>query len=683
MTKLNDICLSGFGGSGEVYIESMCVETYGPGEKPGIEEEEDEADPGVPDGEFVEFTDAFPELNPRIGIGEDEHPIKLGNGDVVVGGRSQNVIADLSDYTKLTIVTSPNLKLVLYMNHEIEAKQNPGDYTEEEAGLYVCQDLQADENGIIEVDLTEFDKADLNGICLPWDNSNRGTVWYILLTEGEKDPLKPYKKDLQDAIAKYGAVNKIGKTEESISALAQAIGDGLEYLEDDNVTEQDLASATSAIEQAYLALQYEAGYAPLTREMFMSWADEAGGPVVIGCDVNVGVSTGLTYGDPSVIYTNYADLTDFETLYISVLNGTPRVILNRVEPIDPEEEGYDAHGGAYTQFTDAADEEGLVTIDLTAIVEEDGVAHLNAIKGANGQNVTVGDMLVYAPVSKVYVDEVGYTTFSSIMNVTLTGVTGYYAAYNGQTASVDLFEVGVVPANEAVIIKAPAGVYSLQNCRANSVTNNYFLGATSKDSFETSDLNEYVASRPSSITVPNTIDVGGTELFTAWIYPESWGRPTSAISSLSHAEEVQSFNYGELGVPSGYIGMWVDATSECTYTLTWPIAGEDPFNELIISDGKVVGDASTIYVLADGVNGIGFYLLNEDETVPAGKAYMAIVDENVEEVRPFISITGETTGISTVAASKQNKVEVFNLAGQRVSKAQKGIIIQNGKKVVR
>ena len=100
-------------------------------------------------------------------------------------------------------------------------------------------------------------------------------------------------------------------------------------------------------------------------------------------------------------------------------------------------------------------------------------------------------------------------------------------------------------------------------------SNNYFLGATSKASFALSDLNQYVASRPSSITVPNTIDVSGTELFTSWIYPESWGRPISAISSLSHYEEVQSFNYGELGVPAGYIGMWVDSTSECTYTLTW------------------------------------------------------------------------------------------------------------------
>jgi hypothetical protein len=69
------------------------------------------------------------------------------------------------------------------MNHEVDAQQNKGDYDEADAGKYVFQDVQADENGIIEFDLTAYDKQDLNCIALPWDNSNKGTVWYILLTQ--------------------------------------------------------------------------------------------------------------------------------------------------------------------------------------------------------------------------------------------------------------------------------------------------------------------------------------------------------------------------------------------------------------------------------------------------------------------------------------------------------------------
>ncbi|MBQ9355826.1 MAG: hypothetical protein IJT98_00825 [Prevotella sp.] len=181
----DEICLSGSNAiaPGEAVINSVYLETYPENESVDIPDITYEEDPGKPAGEFVDFKEAFPTLTPRIGLGEDGHPIVLGNGDVVVGQRSKNVVADLSDYSKLTIVTSPNMKLVLYLNHEVDAQQNASDYAEADAGKYVFMNVQADEKGLIEVDLTQFDKQDLNCICLPWDNNNKGTVWYLLLTE--------------------------------------------------------------------------------------------------------------------------------------------------------------------------------------------------------------------------------------------------------------------------------------------------------------------------------------------------------------------------------------------------------------------------------------------------------------------------------------------------------------------
>ena len=187
----DEICLSGNNGAapGEAIINSVYLETYPENESVEIPEITYEEDPGKPAGDFVDLTEAFPSLQPKIGLGADEHPIVLGNGEVVVGARSQNVIADLSEYSKLTIVATPGLKLVLYMNHEVEAQQNAPDYKEEDAGKYVFMDVQAGEDGLCEVDLTQFDKQDLNAICLPWDNSNKGTVWYLLLTKGEAAPV--------------------------------------------------------------------------------------------------------------------------------------------------------------------------------------------------------------------------------------------------------------------------------------------------------------------------------------------------------------------------------------------------------------------------------------------------------------------------------------------------------------
>ena len=86
----------------------------------------------------------------------------------------------------MTVVATPGLKLVTYMNHEIEAKQNLEEYSEEDAGKYEFIQGQTGEDGLYTLDLTQFSKQDLNCLCLPWDNTNKGTVWYILLTKGEE-----------------------------------------------------------------------------------------------------------------------------------------------------------------------------------------------------------------------------------------------------------------------------------------------------------------------------------------------------------------------------------------------------------------------------------------------------------------------------------------------------------------
>ena len=188
-----EICLSGSNqiAPGEAVINSVYLETYPENESVELPEIVYEEDPGRPTGTFVDFTTAFPELQPKMGLGTDNHPIVLGNGDPLIGSRgNHNVIADLSNYSKLTIVTTPGLKILVYLNHEIDSKNGPADYTEEEAGKYNIVETQADDNGIIEVDLTQFDKQNLNCICLPWDNNNKGTVWYLLLTEATTVPVK-------------------------------------------------------------------------------------------------------------------------------------------------------------------------------------------------------------------------------------------------------------------------------------------------------------------------------------------------------------------------------------------------------------------------------------------------------------------------------------------------------------
>ena len=99
-------------------------------------------------------------------------------------------------------------------------------------------------------------------------------------------------------------------------------------------------------------------------------------------------------------------------------------------------------------------------------------------------------------------------------------------------------------------------------------------------------------------------------------------------------------------------------------------------NDLDVSDGSIVGNGS-IYVLANGSNDVGFYLLAEGVTLPAGKAYLEVAGG----AREFIGF-GNATAIKAIETLKNNGV-IYNLTGQQVKSAQKGVFIVNGKKVIK
>ena len=105
-------------------------------------------------------------------------------------------------------------------------------------------------------------------------------------------------------------------------------------------------------------------------------------------------------------------------------------------------------------------------------------------------------------------------------------------------------------------------------------------------------------------------------------------------------------------------------------------------NKLLASDGSVTGDGS-IYALGldksiDTHAVYGFYKVATDATVPAGKAYLKVS----AGVRDFLAFAeGETDGIQSLRETAEEGA-VYNLAGQRVQKAQRGIYVKNGRKVV-
>ena len=103
-------------------------------------------------------------------------------------------------------------------------------------------------------------------------------------------------------------------------------------------------------------------------------------------------------------------------------------------------------------------------------------------------------------------------------------------------------------------------------------------------------------------------------------------------------------------------------------------------NELIAATEDIVADG-TQYVLAKPEGKpVGFYRVTAGSTIAAGKGYM-IFESAVKPFYPFAE--DDATGIESLNANANLDGVIYNVAGQRVSKAQKGINIINGKKILK
>jgi hypothetical protein len=183
--------------------------------------------------------------------------------------------------------------------------------------------------------------------------------------------------------------------------------------------------------------------------MFMEWdsntAPTTGSPA--NCAYVLNESTGQPYGDGSVYYKKFADISDFEKLYVLINAGTARVQMNR------ETDGGTTH---IAYKSDAVSE-----IDFATEKQKDGVlegfdfVHLNAIKD-NWSGVTVNGMYLYRTIN---VGAAGNATFGSLTkNVKPNDVKAYAAKVNG--TKVELTEVTNVPAGKGVVIEAAEGSYA-------------------------------------------------------------------------------------------------------------------------------------------------------------------------------------------------------------------------------
>lgn len=161
------------------------------------------------------------------------------------------------------------------------------------------------------------------------------------------------------------------------------------------------------------------------------------------------------------------------------------------------------------------------------------------------------------------------------------------------------------------------------------------------------------------------------------------GLTTYAIA-LDEANNKVSYNRFEGVVPAGK-AVLVQGTASTSYELT-PAEGaaDETFTtDLKASDGTVTAADDKIYAFGTLNGKSGFKLVNNGIKIPAKKGYLQLTGTNAAKPT-FFAFDGIGTGISHIEADAAlENAAMYNLAGQRVDKSYKGVVIVNGKKMLR
>ena len=125
------------------------------------------------------------------------------------------------------------------------------------------------------------------------------------------------------------------------------------------------------------------------------------------------------------------------------------------------------------------------------------------------------------------------------------------------------------------------------------------------------------------------------------------------------------------------------ANTPCTFEIAADVAAVDGNMLEGMTIATEVPAGTKAYILANGSESVGFYLLSQDDrTIAANKAYL-IVDDAAASPVFSLKLDGGLTGIEGVESAGAD-APVYDLQGRRLPQVpEKGIYIQNGKKIMK
>jgi hypothetical protein len=175
-------------------------------------------------------------------------------------------------------------------------------------------------------------------------------------------------------------------------------------------------------------------------------------------------------------------------------------------------------------------------------------------------------------------------------------------------------------------------------------------------------------------------DAGGWATFASPVDLAVPAGLTAYKASYEKTETDEILNLTEISVIPANAGVILKGTAGKTYSIPLMANAAAPATNLLSAAVEATDiEANTAYILQGGQ----FHLVTAASTVPAGKAYLEVAAPG-PGVKGFTFNFDDATAIAKIqdSGSKIQDSEIFNLAGQKMSKLQKGVNIVNGKKVL-
>ena len=178
---------------------------------------------------------------------------------------------------------------------------------------------------------------------------------------------------------------------------------------------------------------------------------------------------------------------------------------------------------------------------------------------------------------------------------------------------------------------------------------------------------------------PATVSVTVTDAdYATFSYPYAVDFSDTGVKAYIAQNKDGEITFSEVTSVPANTGVLLQGAGDYTFKVIASSNTDVEGNALLPSSSSKKPNAG-IFVLLNGNKGVGFYKTHVSFDLTENTAY---IDKVVAgEAREFIPL-GEATAIKTIEAEQLNG-EIYNLAGQRVKSAKKGLYIMDGKKVIK